>query len=631
MDVIIPLGGLGNRFQISGYTRPKPLINVMGQPILYWLINSLDFKKINNIIIPYNKELCNYRFEDQLIKDFPDFSFKFKILNNTGGAVETIFESLKDLNYDAPTLCIDGDAFFLENIIDKWEGENCVYVFESDYEEPIYSYSLIENNHVIDIKEKEKISKWASAGIYGFDSSKLLKNYCEKIKQNNINVKNEFYVSILIKEMLKDGYSFKSNKINNKNFICLGTPMHIREFCSNYPEIKDNLHGIVKPRRYCFDLDNTLVTYPRIKNDYTSVLPITKNINLLKYLKNLGNEIIIYTARRMKTHKGNVGKITADIGKVTIETLEKFNIPYDELYFGKPQADFYIDDLGSSAFNNLEKELGFYDSIVISRDFNTVFSDNKDTVKKISKNDLSGEIFYYKNIPKDVSDLFPAILKNSEDNKFYEIEKINGVPLSKIYLSGELTTSQLNCLINSIKKLHSTFYEDTQNIDIYENYSKKLTYRYNSFDYSLFDNSKNLFEEIKEKLILYEKENCGKKSVIHGDPVFTNVIINQFNKIKFIDMRGKVGNTLTILGDSMYDWSKIYQSLIGYDEILEDTQLNLSYKNNLIKSFEQTFLEFYSLKDLENMKLITKSLLFSLIPLHNNEKCFKYYSLIYSI
>lgn len=631
MDVIIPLGGLGNRFQISGYTRPKPLINVMGQPILYWLINSLDFKKINNIIIPYNKELCNYRFEDQLIKDFPDFSFKFKILNNTGGAVETIFESLKDLNYDSPALCIDGDAFFLENIIDKWEGENCVYVFESNYEEPIYSYSLIENNHVIDIKEKEKISNWASAGIYGFESSKLLKNYCEKIIQNNINVKNEFYVSILIKEMLKDGYSFKSNKINNKNFICLGTPMHIREFCSNYPEIKDNLHGIVKPGRYCFDLDNTLVTYPRIKNDYTSVLPITKNINLLKYLKNLGNEIIIYTARRMKTHKGNVGKITADIGRVTIETLEKFNIPYDELYFGKPQADFYIDDLGSSAFNNLEKELGFYNSVVISRDFNTVFSDDKDTVKKISKNDLSGEIFYYKNIPNNVSDLFPAILKNSEDNKFYEIEKISGVPLSKIYLSEELTTTHLNHLINSIKKLHNSVYEDTQNIDIYENYSKKLTDRYNSFDYSLFDNSKNLFEEIKEKLILYEKENCGKKSVIHGDPVFTNVIINQFNKIKFIDMRGKVGNTLTILGDSMYDWSKIYQSLIGYDEILEDIQINLSYKNNLIKSFEQTFLEFYSLKDLENMKLITKSLLFSLIPLHKNEKCFRYYSLINNI
>ena len=33
-------------------------------------------------------------------------------------------------------------------------------------------------------------------------------------------------------------------------------------------------------------------------------------------------------------------------------------------------------------------------------------------------------------------------------------------------------------------------------------------------------------------------------------------------------MRGKVGDKLTIYGDWLYDWAKIYQSIIGYDEIL---------------------------------------------------------------
>ena len=46
----------------------------------------------------------------------------------------------------------------------------------------------------------------------------------------------------------------------------------------------------------------------------------------------------------MKTHKGNLGGVIADIGRVTFDTLEKFDIPYDELYFGKPHAHFYIDD-----------------------------------------------------------------------------------------------------------------------------------------------------------------------------------------------------------------------------------------------------------------------------------------------
>ena len=44
----------------------------------------------------------------------------------------------------------------------------------------------------------------------------------------------------------------------------------------------------------------------------------------------------------MKTHNGNVGKILCDIGKITFNTLEKFNIPFDEIYFGKPYADVYF-------------------------------------------------------------------------------------------------------------------------------------------------------------------------------------------------------------------------------------------------------------------------------------------------
>ncbi len=47
----------------------------------------------------------------------------------------------------------------------------------------------------------------------------------------------------------------------------------------------------------------------------------------------------------MKTCEGNVGKVVAKQGKATIEWLEKNNVPYDELVFGKPYADIYIDDL----------------------------------------------------------------------------------------------------------------------------------------------------------------------------------------------------------------------------------------------------------------------------------------------
>jgi hypothetical protein len=108
----------------------------------------------------------------------------------------------------------------------------------------------------------------------------------------------------------------------------------------------------------------------------------------------------------------------------------------------------------------------------------------------------------------------------------------------------------------------------------------------------------------------------------------TNILINKYGKIKFIDMRGKIGNELSIYGDFMYDWAKLYQSLNGYDSILQNKTINFQYKNKMIKFFENKFIENYPEEYLIYLKYITASLLFTLIPLHDNDKCDKYYNLI---
>ena len=101
----------------------------------------------------------------------------------------------------------------------------------------------------------------------------------------------------------------------------------------------------------------------------------------------------------MLTHRGNCGRAMADIGKITFDALSKFNIKFDEIYFGKPQADVYIDDLAENCFDDLEKELGFYMDTISPRNFNELSNTNMDTLTKKST-DLSGEIYYYSNIPR---------------------------------------------------------------------------------------------------------------------------------------------------------------------------------------------------------------------------------------
>ena len=92
--------------------------------------------------------------------------------------------------------------------------------------------------------------------------------------------------------------------------------------------------------RICFDLDETLCS----GKPYDTAQPIIKNINLLKELKCEGHTIIIYTARGMGRTGSNSGKSVALVGKLTFEQLEKWGVTYDEIHFGKPSADLYIDD-----------------------------------------------------------------------------------------------------------------------------------------------------------------------------------------------------------------------------------------------------------------------------------------------
>ena len=631
MIVIIPIGGIGQRFKDNNYTKPKALINIFGKPILYYLLDNLNFEKIEYIYIPYNKEYKKYNFEETLNKNYPKLNFKFYCLtNNTRGAAETINIALNNLNEDKdkPILCLDSDNFYLCDIISEWNGENCIFTINSISEKPIYSYIKTYDNIIIDIKEKEKISNNACTGAYGFQSIYQLKKYTSRIIEQNITQHSEFYTSGVIKEMINDKHKFKNINIDKSFFICLGTPFHLKIFYNNFPKINCRNNKImIESKRICFDLDNTLVTFPTIPNDYTTVKPIIKNIELLRYLKNFNNTIIIYTARRMKTHNGNIGKINSDIGKITFDTLEKFNIQYDEIYFGKPYADFYIDDLAVNCFDNIEKEIGFYNCKIEPRDFNNIEQQNMEVIKKTGK-DLSGEIYYYENIPISIKDLFPIYFKQLDDTLI--IEKINGLTINELYLSELLNENTLKNLLNSIFRIQKCDIHDKDNINIYSNYVKKIKNRFENYDYSKFKDSQNIYNELIKNLCYYESNNLGLKKVIHGDTVFTNIFINSFDKIKFIDMRGKQGGDLTFFGDWLYDWAKIYQSLIGYDEILMSKNISEDYKKKLIKYFETYFISKYSEKDFLNLKLITKSLLFTLIPLHNNDKCEKYYNLIFS-
>jgi capsule biosynthesis phosphatase len=98
-------------------------------------------------------------------------------------------------------------------------------------------------------------------------------------------------------------------------------------------------------KKLIVDLDGTITKGDT--SDYRKVSPNLDVIDKLRFYKSLGYEVIIQTARNMRTYEGTVGKINIHTLPIITEWLDQHEVPYDEIHVGKPWCGFegfYVDD-----------------------------------------------------------------------------------------------------------------------------------------------------------------------------------------------------------------------------------------------------------------------------------------------
>lgn len=96
--------------------------------------------------------------------------------------------------------------------------------------------------------------------------------------------------------------------------------------------------------RIAIDLDGTICTIKKTGQTYAELEPLPGAVERIRTLRASGHYLIIFTARNMATCQSNVGKVMKSVGKITLDWLEQHNVEYDEIYFGKPNAEVYLDD-----------------------------------------------------------------------------------------------------------------------------------------------------------------------------------------------------------------------------------------------------------------------------------------------
>lgn len=109
------------------------------------------------------------------------------------------------------------------------------------------------------------------------------------------------------------------------------------------------------------DIDGTLCPVKKRNEEYAELEPYAEMVNKLREYKDAGFYVILNTSRNMRTHDGVLGLINKYTAKVLLEWLDKHDIPFDEIYYGKPwqgKGGFYVDDksIRPDEFLNLNYE-----------------------------------------------------------------------------------------------------------------------------------------------------------------------------------------------------------------------------------------------------------------------------------
>jgi len=161
-------------------------------------------------------------------------------------------------------------------------------------------------------------------------------------------------------------------------------------------------------------------------------------------------------------------------------------------------------------------------------------------------------------------------------NEFEKIHNVEHYVVSKNNLLNDIRIEFYNKVLQRIENINDILY--------YFSFIKSVNNIRIKYDHNYIIN------EIYSNIQKYFIEKNVEYNTIHGDPHMSNILIDNNNKIWFIDPRGYFGDT-QLFGLIEYDISKIIYSLSGFDEINnnnnhyfiidEKNNINVNIVNNL--------------------------------------------------
>ena len=231
LNVLIPMAGAGSRFEKAGYTFPKPLIDVEGDPMIKVVTENLNIKA-NYIYIVQKSHREKYNLDTLLGMVSPGCKI-VEVEGITEGAASTTLLAKEYIDNDNPLVMANSDQFI------EWDSNEFMYkmsetdcdggivTFESTH--PKWSFAKVnESGLVTEVAEKNPISNIATVGVYYWKKGSDYVRYAEQMIEKNLRVNNEFYVCPVFNVAIQDNKEIRTFEITK--MWGLGTPEDLNTY-----------------------------------------------------------------------------------------------------------------------------------------------------------------------------------------------------------------------------------------------------------------------------------------------------------------------------------------------------------------------------------------------------------------
>ena len=236
MTIVMPIAGRGSRFKEAGHAEPKPLIKILGKPMIEWALECIDYRPEDLVFICLDEHIDDHQIDERL-RDMISDRINIVITDGvTEGAACTVLLARDLIDTDESCIVYNSDQYFKSPLTEAIQSSpddviGIIPVFKATSSK--WSYvRLGPDGYVAEVAEKVPISTHATVGFYYFAHGRDFVWAADQMIAKDIRRNNEFYVCPVYNELIQRGDKIQ---ILESDFMWgLGTPEDVDRFQRYY-------------------------------------------------------------------------------------------------------------------------------------------------------------------------------------------------------------------------------------------------------------------------------------------------------------------------------------------------------------------------------------------------------------